>query len=59
MKIEEIFPREGANIKRAKKIRARRKEKAKSNNPGEEESNTGWAANPYQGTFDRMRMGVS
>lgn len=59
MKIEELFPKEGKNMRKAKKIRMIQKDKAKSNNPGDGTGRAGWAADPYQGTFDRMRMGVS
>ncbi len=59
MKIEELFPKEGKNRKKAKKIRTLQKDKAKEANPGETEDRLGWGADPHQGTFDRMRMGVS
>jgi len=59
MKIEELFPKEGKNRKKAKKIRTIQKDRAKDNNPGETENMSGWNADPHQGTFDRMRMGIS
>ncbi len=59
MKIEDLFPVEGKNRKKAKKLRTIQRDKAKAGNPGETEERAGWGATPYQGTFDRMRMGVS
>jgi len=59
MKIEELFPKEGKNRRKAKKIRINAKLKAKENEPEETEKPSGWEAGPFQGTFDRMRMGVS
>jgi hypothetical protein len=56
MKIEEIFPKTGINTKKAKALRAKAKEKAKSNNPGDTEDRAGWGADAHQGSFDRMRM---
>ncbi len=59
MKIEELFPKEGKNLKKAKKIRRRKLSKAKDNNPELGVDRADWGETPYQGTFDRMRMGVS
>jgi len=59
MKIEELFPKEGKNRKKAKKIRMLQLDKAKQNNPGDGEDRSGWGVDPHQGSFDRMRMGVS
>lgn len=59
MKVEEIFPKTGINMKRAKKIRAKLKDKAKKNNPGENEHRGGWGADPHQGSYNSLRMGAS
>ncbi len=56
MKIEDLFPKEGENRKKAKRIRMLKMDKAKKNNPTDGEDRSGWAADPHQGTFDRMRM---
>jgi len=56
MKIEELFPKEGTNTKKAKKIRANLKSKSKENNPGENQERGGWAVDPHQGHFDSLRM---
>jgi len=39
----------GANYKKAKKIQILAKDKAKKNNPGEDEDRAGWGADPHQG----------
>lgn len=57
MKIEELFPKEGKNFSKAKKIRAQLKDKAKKNNPGETEERAGWGVDPHQGYFNDLRMG--
>jgi len=56
MKIEELFPKQGANIKKAIKIRTLSKDKAKKNNPGETEERGGWGFDAHQGTYNRLRM---
>jgi len=56
MKISDLFPPEGKNLKAAKQIRMKRKDLAKKGNPGETEDPNGWQAGPHQGSFDRMRM---
>jgi hypothetical protein len=59
MKVEEIFPEIGKNRKKAKKIRAMLKNKAKDNNPGEAELRGGWAVDAHQGSYNSFRMGSS
>jgi len=56
MKIEEIFPKNGANLNFAKKIRTIQKDKAKKNNPGGNDPQGGWNIDPHQGSFNRLRM---
>jgi hypothetical protein len=56
MKIDELFPREGKNTKKAKRIRVALKDKAKANNPGETEDRGGWSVDPHQGTYNTLRM---
>jgi len=38
-----------SNVKKAKKIRILAKDKAKKNNPEEDEDRAGWGADPHQG----------
>ena len=56
MKIEELFPKEGENVSKAKRICAKAKGKAKKNNPGETEERAGWGVDPHQGYFNSLRM---
>ena len=56
MKIEDIFPKEGANTKKAKRIRSNLKLKSKKNNPGETEARGGWCVDPHQGSINSLRM---
>lgn len=56
MKIEELFPKEGINTKKAKSIRASLKKKSKAGNPGENEERGGWNVDPHQGTYNTLRM---
>ncbi len=54
MKLKELLP--NSSRKKAKKIAALAKDKAKENNPGENEERGGWAANPYSGIPDNPRI---
>lgn len=56
MKIEDLFPKQGANTKKAKRIVAHAKEKSKTNNPGENEPRGGWGVDPHQGSYNSLRM---
>lgn len=56
MKYKDLFPDKNSNYSKAKRISAMAKDKAKKSNPGETEDRGGWAVDPHQGTFDRMRM---
>lgn len=56
MKVEEIFPREGISIKKAKRIRAEAKKKSKKNNPDDETERAGWSVDPHQGYYNELRM---
>jgi len=56
MKIEELFPKTGENMKKAKALRVAAKRKSEENNPTGTEDRAGWSVDSHQGGFDRMRM---
>jgi len=56
MKVAELFLNKNTNRDKAKKIRARLKDKAKMNNPGEPEIRGGWSVDPHQGSYNTLRM---
>jgi len=56
MKVEDLFPKEGRNLKKAKRLIAALRKKAKDSNPEETEDRAGWNAGPHQGHFDSLRM---
>ncbi len=54
MKLKELLP--NSSLKKARKIRAMAKDKAKDNNPAHTQDRGGWGANPYSGIPDNPRI---